>query len=93
LAIHSLFYNLTQAIDPDSNPEMLFIGDIAQLPPVMDDAVLGYKMLEYMKPEHNTLVELTEVYRHAGAIVNLANKVSALVMYLPTGKAVVPIQC
>lgn len=85
----SLFANLRKAIDPAAKAEMLFIGDIAQLPPVMDDAVLGYKMLEYMLPEHNTLVELTEVYRHAGAIVNLANKVRTGNV-LPTGMAVVP---
>lgn len=85
----NLYGNLVKAIDPHSDPEMLFIGDIAQLPPVMDDAVLGYKMLEYMKPEHDTLVELTQVYRHAGAIVHLANKVRTGNV-IPTGKTVIP---
>jgi hypothetical protein len=39
----------------------------------MDDAILGYKMLEFLASGH--LVELREVYRHAGAIVNLANHI------------------
>lgn len=39
--------------------QMLYIGDIRQLPPVFDQAILGYKMLEL------PVVELTEVYRQA----------------------------
>lgn len=39
--------------------QFLYIGDIRQLPPVFDQAVLGYKMLEL------DVVELTEVYRQA----------------------------
>jgi hypothetical protein len=39
----------------------------------MDDAVLGYKMLEFLP--QGKLVELTQVYRHAGAIVNLATRI------------------
>jgi hypothetical protein len=49
--------------------QIVYIGDIAQLPPVMDDSILGYKLLEL------PVVELTEVYRHAGRIVNLANHI------------------
>jgi hypothetical protein len=54
-------------------PQIVYIGDICQIPPVMDDAVLGYKMLEFMP--QGKLVELTQVYRHAGAIVNLATRI------------------
>ena len=39
--------------------QFLYIGDIRQLPPVFDQAILGYKMLEL------PVVELTEVYRQA----------------------------
>lgn len=39
--------------------QFLYIGDIRQLPPVFDQAVLGYKMLEL------PVVELTKVYRQA----------------------------
>ena len=49
--------------------QILYIGDIAQLPPVMDESVFGYKLLEL------PVVELTHVYRHAGRIVNLANHI------------------
>jgi len=49
--------------------QFIYIGDLAQLPPVFDDAILGYKLLEL------PTVELTHVYRHAGVIVNLANYV------------------
>ncbi len=49
--------------------QIIYIGDIAQLPPVMDSAILGYKLLEL------PVVELTHVYRHSGVIVNLANHI------------------
>lgn len=68
-------------------PQILYIGDIAQIPPVMDDAILGYKMLEFLQTGH--LVELTEVYRHAGAIVNLANHIR-VGNTIPDNRAVVP---
>jgi ABC-type oligopeptide transport system ATPase subunit len=85
----NLHAKLIAAINPKSKAQMLYIGDIAQLPPVMDDAVLGYKMLEFLKPEHNSLVELTQVYRHAGSIVNLANRVR-VGKVIPDGKAIAP---
>lgn len=47
----------------------IYIGDLAQLPPVFDDAILGFKLLEL------PVIELTEVYRHSGRIVNLANAI------------------
>ena len=84
-----LHKQLVNAIPKTIKAQMLYIGDIAQLPPVMDDAVLGYKMLEFLRPEHNSLVELTQVYRHAGAIVNLANRVR-VGQIQPDGKAVAP---
>lgn len=41
------------------NPQLIFLGDIRQLPPVFGSAILGFKMLEL------PIVELTEVYRQA----------------------------
>jgi len=78
----NLYRKLEAAVGCDK-PQFMFIGDIAQLPPVMDDAVLGYKMLEL------PVVELTQVYRHAGAIVNLANHIR-VGNTIPAGKAVAP---
>lgn len=62
--LHAFFI---AALPPGS--QIVYIGDIAQLPPVMDDSILGYKLLEL------PVVELTHVYRHAGIIVNLANHI------------------
>lgn len=40
-------------------PQLIFLGDIRQLPPVFGTAILGFKMLEL------PIVELSEVYRQA----------------------------
>lgn len=84
LRLHS---QIIDAIHPKAKPQMLYIGDIAQIPPVMDDAILGYKMLETLK--ENTCVELTQVYRHAGAIVNLANHIR-VGNTIPDNRTVIP---
>lgn len=82
-----LHQQIIDAIHPQAKPQMIYIGDIAQIPPVMDDAILGYKMLETLK--EGTCVELTEVYRHAGAIVNLANHIRTG-NTIPDNRAVIP---
>lgn len=51
-------YSLLIAACPHK-PQIIFVGDIQQLPPVFGAAILGYKMLELVT------VELTEVYRQA----------------------------
>lgn len=61
----------------------IYIGDIAQLPPVMDDSVLGYRLLD------SPVVELTEVYRHAGVIVELANHIR-VGKTIPPNKDIIP---
>lgn len=66
-----------------ANPQFIYIGDIAQLPPVMDESIFGYKLLELKT------VELKHVYRHAGAIVNLANHIRTG-NTIPEAKQVVP---
>lgn len=53
------------------NPQIIYLGDIQQLPPVFGPATLGFKL--------NTLpvVELTEVYRQAleSPIIKLAHRI------------------
>src|ERR1043166_8993684 len=53
------------------NPQIIFLGDIQQLPPVFGSAILGYKLLEL------PVVELTEVYRQAleSPIIRLAHRI------------------
>jgi len=52
-------------------PQLVFLGDIQQLPPVFGSAILGYKMLELVT------IELTEVYRQAleSPIIRLAHRI------------------
>lgn len=51
--------------------QIIFVGDIQQLPPSFGTAILGYKMLEL------PTIELTEVYRQAldSPIIRLAHRV------------------
>lgn len=52
-------------------PQMIYLGDIQQLPPVFGPAILGFKMLEL------PVIELTEVYRQAleSPIISLAHRI------------------
>jgi exodeoxyribonuclease V alpha subunit len=52
------------------NPQLIYLGDIQQLPPVFGPAILGFKLLEL------PVVELTEVYRQAleSPIISLAHR-------------------
>ena len=53
------------------NPQLIFLGDIQQLPPVFGPAILGFKLLSL------PVVELTEVYRQAleSPIISLAHRI------------------
>lgn len=53
------------------NPQIIFIGDIQQLPPVFGSAILGYKLQEL------PVIELTQVYRQAleSPIIRLAHRI------------------
>jgi len=62
-------YQLLLDAISNTDAQFIFIGDLAQLPPIFEPAILGYKLLEL------PVIELTEVYRHAGRIVNLANHI------------------
>jgi exodeoxyribonuclease V alpha subunit len=55
----------------NSPKQVIYLGDIQQLPPVFGAAVLGFKMLEL------PVIELTEVYRQAldSPIISLAHRV------------------
>ena len=77
-----LYNNLVNAVGCE-RPQFIYIGDIAQLPPVMDDSVLGYRLLD------SPVVELTEVYRHAGVIVELANHIR-VGKTIPDAKQIIP---
>jgi len=52
-------------------PQIIYLGDIQQLPPVFGPAILGFKILEL------PVVELTEVYRQAleSPIIALAHRI------------------
>src|SRR5258708_4885662 len=78
LVLHT---NLINALHKGA--QIIYVGDIAQLPPVMDTAILGFKLLEL------PVVELIHVYRHAGVIVSLANHVRTG-NTIPAARAVVP---
>jgi len=53
------------------NIQIIYLGDIQQLPPVFGPAILGFKLLEL------PCVELTEVYRQAleSPIISLAHRI------------------
>lgn len=52
-------------------PQIIYLGDIQQLPPVFGPAILGFKLLEL------PVIELTEVYRQAleSPIISLAHRI------------------
>ena len=53
------------------NPQIIYLGDIQQLPPIFGPAILGFKLLEL------PVIELTEVYRQAleSPIISLAHRI------------------
>lgn len=53
--------------------QIIFIGDIQQLPPIFSPAILGFKIIDL---ERNT-IELTQVYRQAmeSPIIKLAHRI------------------
>jgi ABC-type oligopeptide transport system ATPase subunit len=64
-----LFELLVSALPRPEDTQFILLGDLEQLPPVFDDAVLGFKQLEL------PVVELNEVYRNVGIITQLAHRV------------------
>lgn len=62
-------------------PQIVFIGDIQQLPPVFGHAILGYKLLEL------PVIELTQVYRQA-----LESPIIKLAHHILSGKVIIDMQ-
>lgn len=59
--------------------QMIYLGDLQQLPPVYGSAILGFKLLEHK------VIELTEIYRQAAdsPIISLAWEIAS-------GKPIIP---
>lgn len=80
-SIHTIIFEESSMIGTDlykqvidacpHNPQLIFLGDIQQLPPVFGPAILGFKLLSL------PVVELTEVYRQAleSPIISLAHRI------------------
>ena len=80
-SIHTVIFEESSMIGTDlhqevidalpHNPQIIYLGDIQQLPPVFGPAVLGFKLLSL------PVVELTEVYRQAleSPIISLAHRI------------------
>lgn len=80
-SIHTIIFEESSMIGVDlykevinacpHRPQLIFLGDIQQLPPVFGPAILGFKLLEL------SVVELTEVYRQAleSPIISLAHRI------------------
>lgn len=79
--IHTIVFEESSMIGVDLHEEvmnaflhkvqLIYIGDIQQLPPVFGPAILGYKMLEL------PVIELTQIYRQAleSPIIRLAHRI------------------
>lgn len=79
--IHTIIFEESSMIGTDlhkevinacpHNPQLIYLGDIQQLPPVFGPAILGFKLLSL------PVVELTEVYRQAleSPIISLAHRI------------------
>lgn len=80
-SIHTIIFEESSMIGTDLHqevidacphqPQVIYLGDIQQLPPVFGPAILGFKLLEL------PVVELTEVYRQAleSPIISLAHRI------------------
>lgn len=62
---------LLQALPEPTSTQLIFLGDLNQLPPIFGPSILGFKLLEL------PTVELTHVYRQAleSPIITLAHKI------------------
>lgn len=59
-----LYEQLREALPKDCR--IMYLGDLNQLPPIFDTAILGYKLAESADhPDKLPCIELTEVYRQA----------------------------
>jgi len=71
-----LYDQVLDAIHPLSRVIFIFLGDLAQLPPVFGHAILGFKLLEL------PVVELKKVYRQKdGEILDFATQIRQGITY------------
>ncbi len=64
-----LWETFYSALPRPDDTTFIFLGDLNQLPPVFDDAILGFKLLEL------PIIELGEVYRNTGLVTKLAQRI------------------
>jgi ATP-dependent exoDNAse (exonuclease V) alpha subunit len=69
LDAYTLWQHLYEALPP--NIQIIFIGDINQLPPVFGPSILNYALIQL------PIVELTEVYRNQGIVLENAHNILA----------------
>lgn len=69
LDAYTLWKNLYEALPP--GVQIIFIGDINQLPPVFGPSILNYALLQL------PIVELTQVYRNQGIVLENAHNILA----------------
>lgn len=75
-----LFNILLSALPNPKSTVFIFLGDLNQLAPVFDDAILGFKLIDL------PLVELTDIYRNVGLVTKLAQRIL-------TGKGMTDKEC
>ena len=64
-----LFYTFMSALPNPQKTVFIFLGDLNQLPPVFDDAILGYMLLAL------PVVELSQLYRNVGLVTKVAQRI------------------
>jgi len=63
-----LFYVFVSALPNFKNTTFIFLGDLNQLPPVFDDAILGFMLLAL------PVIELKTLYRNVGLVTKTAQR-------------------
>ncbi len=64
-----LFYTFMSALPNPKQTTFIFLGDLNQLPPVFDDAILGFMLLSL------PVVELKTLYRNVGLVTKVAQRI------------------
>lgn len=63
-----LFYTFMSALPRPQDTTFIFLGDLNQLPPVFDDAILGFMLLAL------PVIELSTLYRNVGLVTKVAQR-------------------
>lgn len=64
-----LFYTFMSALPRPHDTTFIFLGDLNQMPPVFDDAILGFMLLAL------PVVELGTLYRNVGLVTKVAQRI------------------